>query len=258
MNHNLKEDNKNLIGVYMILNTINNKYYVGSTKTKFITRFNHHKNLLISNKHGNKYLQRSFNKNGKENFIFKILEICSIEEIIAKEQYYIDFYKAYDRDLGYNILSKAFSSEGYKHTKENLLLIGKLSKLKGDGKGNLNSLNSMWKATKGLKRTEEHKKAISKAHKGKKHSEETRKKISVANFGKSLSNKRQILLCNYNYDILFTFKDDISCSKFLKIAASTVRYKAFRQKREKEYIIMYEYYPIINNKTKLKNEDIYS
>lgn len=61
-----------------------------------------------------------------------------------------------------------------------------------------------------------------------------------------------------NYDILFTFKDDISCSKFLKIAASTVRYKAFRQKREKEYIIMYEYYPIINNKTKLKNEDIYS
>jgi len=48
---------------------------------------------LKRNKHFNKYIQRSWNKYGEENFMFEILENCEVEKLIEREQYYIDTLK---------------------------------------------------------------------------------------------------------------------------------------------------------------------
>jgi len=60
--------------IYIIQNKINNKCYVGLTVTTLKNRKRSHISSLNKNKHGNKYLQRSWNKYGKECFKFKLLE----------------------------------------------------------------------------------------------------------------------------------------------------------------------------------------
>jgi group I intron endonuclease len=64
-----KEKHKNVSGIYLIINKVNNKYYLGSTTRIFRKRFSEHRSYLKSNKHKTKYLQNSYNKYGKESFI---------------------------------------------------------------------------------------------------------------------------------------------------------------------------------------------
>lgn len=86
-------------GVYEIKNIINDKIYIGSTTVYFLKRFYHHITMLRKNKHKNKYLQNAWNKYGEQNFEFNILEICTKEDCLEREQYYINLYK----DNSYNI-----------------------------------------------------------------------------------------------------------------------------------------------------------
>lgn len=55
--------------IYLIINIINNKFYIGSSNN-FNRRKKEHLNQLECNTHFNKYLQSSYNKYGKSNFIF--------------------------------------------------------------------------------------------------------------------------------------------------------------------------------------------
>ena len=52
-------------------------------------------------------------KNGYSNFQLDILEYCNKEDLLKREQYFIDLLKP-----GYNILNSASSSLGLKHTAE--------------------------------------------------------------------------------------------------------------------------------------------
>lgn len=77
-------------GIYAIVNTVNNKRYIGSTKN-IKSRFKQHVSSLKSNTHFNQHLQHSFNKYGESHFKFIILEYCNIDNLIQKEQKWIDF-----------------------------------------------------------------------------------------------------------------------------------------------------------------------
>ena len=55
-------------GIYKIVNKINGKYYVGSSKDVINYRWIHHKRALRSNRHKNDYLQNAWNKYGEDNF----------------------------------------------------------------------------------------------------------------------------------------------------------------------------------------------
>lgn len=80
-------------GVYFIENLITGQVYVGSVpKSSFIRRFRQHLHSLNQNKHENTHLQRSYNKYGKNNFLFKIKVVSNKqpEEILLEEQYYLD------------------------------------------------------------------------------------------------------------------------------------------------------------------------
>ncbi|ALN97247.1 homing endonuclease [Flavobacterium phage Fpv1] len=89
-------------GIYMIMNLSNNKIYVGSSKDMSRRKREHFRALLI-NKHRNKYLQSSYNKHTKEMFVFIILEYCSTEQLITRENYWIDLKKSNDNKKGYNL-----------------------------------------------------------------------------------------------------------------------------------------------------------
>lgn len=62
-------------GVYKITNTINNKYYIGSTKN-FSSRYRTHKYALNKGTNGCRILQQAVTKYGIENFIFSIVKVC--------------------------------------------------------------------------------------------------------------------------------------------------------------------------------------
>lgn len=85
----INKNKLNLCGIYMILNTANNKKYIGSSSNIGI-RLWKHRSLLRHNKHFNAHLQASWNKYGEDNFQYSILESCSQEEQFIREQFYIN------------------------------------------------------------------------------------------------------------------------------------------------------------------------
>jgi group I intron endonuclease len=102
-------------GIYKITNPVNNEIYIGSAANGLKKRFWQHKRLLKLNKNPCKYLQRVYNKNSNVDFVFEILEFCSKEDCIKKEQYYIDTLNP-----KYNLCRIAGSSLGRKQTKESI------------------------------------------------------------------------------------------------------------------------------------------
>jgi len=70
-------------GIYLIINLVNDKKYVGSTGSSrgFNKRWEDHKRELKGNYHRNPHLQSAYNKYGKQNFEFIILEKLSKSHI---------------------------------------------------------------------------------------------------------------------------------------------------------------------------------
>lgn len=86
---------KNKKGIYKL--TISNHIYIGST-VNLSKRLKRHMSDLKRDDHENTYLQRAYNKYGKEQFSWEVLEIVdnlySTEELLALEKHYIEWYNA--------------------------------------------------------------------------------------------------------------------------------------------------------------------
>ena len=141
-------------GVYIITNTINNKYYIGSSKD-LRKRLRDHKNSLIKNKHENERLQHSVDKYGIESFTFEVLELHDTQFMVSFEQYWMNLLKSADRKFGFNIRPVAQGGKGF--SKEQ---------------------HSQW----GTHRTEETKRKLSISHTGKKMSEDLKIKCAIGHY----------------------------------------------------------------------------
>lgn len=76
-------------GIYRIVNTMNQKLYIGSTK-KFSRRAIEHQKMLDNNKHHSIHLQSAYDKYGSDAFNFEIVEIiedASTKNLINREAY---------------------------------------------------------------------------------------------------------------------------------------------------------------------------
>jgi len=105
--------------IYGIVNRDNLKLYVGSG-VRPSHRWSEHRSSLELAKHQNRYLQRAFKKNPDAFYIevFEELPNCTKEQLIAREQFWMDFYKSYLPENGYNICPKADSCQGIKRDLE--------------------------------------------------------------------------------------------------------------------------------------------
>jgi len=102
------------IGIYKITNSITQDYYIGSS-VNIEKRWRRHLTDLKQQIHPNTRLQRSYNKYGKDAFLFDILHICEKDILIVNEQLYIDSLKPI-----YNLCPKAGGMSGYKQTAEHI------------------------------------------------------------------------------------------------------------------------------------------
>ena len=91
-----------LCGVYSIRNILNNKVYVGSS-IDIKKRWTGHKYSLQANRKASPHLQNAWNIDGKENFIFSILTLCTKEELLTQEWAWIQVLGSNLPDKGYNI-----------------------------------------------------------------------------------------------------------------------------------------------------------
>lgn len=90
-----------MIGIYVITSLKNSKVYIGQS-THIEKRWKEHKKALETNSHYNSYLQRAWNKYGEKNFMFSVLEECSVEQLNEREQYWIDYYGGINSNENYN------------------------------------------------------------------------------------------------------------------------------------------------------------
>lgn len=86
--------------IYIIRNTINNKVYIGQTRTSVSQRWVEH---LRHARYGEQVINRAMRKYGVDKFYIKTLEICDIKYLDEREIYYIDLYNSTDKSRGYNV-----------------------------------------------------------------------------------------------------------------------------------------------------------
>ena len=73
--------------IYLIINTGNNKYYVGQTQRKLKERIKEHKKSKFT------AIGQAIHKHGWKKFTFEVLEKCvTIEELNECEKFWIAYY----------------------------------------------------------------------------------------------------------------------------------------------------------------------
>lgn len=100
-----------LYTIYAIQCIVNKKIYIGKTMQNLKNRLKSHLTFLRNNKHSNKFLQEDFNKYGEKNFIFYELETKVPYKNRDREKFYMDKYKTYMKENGYNKLDPYYTSK---------------------------------------------------------------------------------------------------------------------------------------------------
>jgi len=144
----IKNNTKDLSGVYLILNKSTLDYYIGSASTgKFYTRFYRH----LINLTGSKIVKLAVKKYGIDNFSFLVLELFPEKVNVENNKKLLDLEDFYLKSLlpNYNILTEAGSSFGYKHTEiTRIKMRASYSHERREAIGNLNKGKTLSEETK--------------------------------------------------------------------------------------------------------------
>lgn len=150
-------------GIYMICGP-NDGEYIGSA-VNIHKRWIQHKNQLRKNIHPNKHMQSSWNKHGESLFTFIVIERCSKEFLLEREQVHINALLSFSSNA-YNILTTAGSALGVKRSAETKRKMSESKKHRHSVKFSDESRRRMSEALKGNKRWL-----------GRKHTEESKAKM---------------------------------------------------------------------------------
>lgn len=102
-----------MIAIYKITCSKNNKFYIGSAMNTH-RRWIKHRSALKKGYHHNKHLQSAWDKYGENCFNFEILEECEEEQLIKREQFWLDKTECYKREVGFNKASVASNNTNSK------------------------------------------------------------------------------------------------------------------------------------------------
>lgn len=150
------------------------RVYIGSA-IEVNGRIRRHLNDLLKKRHHSDKLQRHYNKYGKNDLQFMVILECPKDQLIAREQDFIDALNPY-----FNNCKVAGSSLGYRHSKDSIekMKIPKPSLLGNDyAKGNI-PWNKGGKI--GFIPIGAFKKGQTSLNKGKTASDDTRKQQSIS------------------------------------------------------------------------------
>jgi len=106
---NTLADNLNEPGIYRWINKINRNSYIGSSVNISVRMYTYCS--LRSLAKSNRPIDRALLKYGFSNFRLEILEYGDKNNVLIREQYYMNILKPQ-----YNIVEIAGSTLGYKHT----------------------------------------------------------------------------------------------------------------------------------------------
>ena len=241
--------------IYKIINTTNNKYYLGST-INFHKRRLRHLNTLKKGTHHCIHLQRAWDKYGENNFIFEIVEECI--NIKEKEQLILN---TIDFNTIYNVSKTASGGNMIEnHPDKEAIILGRTQELRNSVKNPaFGEKNPNWRG--GIHKIKStcmcgNKKATNanscqkcknisgekNPFYGKTHSEETKKLLSEKNKGKkNIKSSKAVVINNQEF---YSIKE---AAKMLNILAGTLSHRV-RSKNPK-YINYYF-------KGQIKNTDL--
>lgn len=166
-------------GIYAIVNRDNGKLYIGSAAV-LSHRWSAHRHDFFRNRQ-NPYFTRAFRKN-PEAFYFELIEElpgATKYERLAREQFWMDFYKSYIPSSGYNACLKASSCEGVKHGPEFSATLSQRFKGKKWSEETKAHWRMVRKTPRGWKWTDEQKTAHSKRMSGGSWSDNQREKYNA-------------------------------------------------------------------------------
>ena len=187
-------------GIYKILNTTNNKLYIGSA-VKVRRRIKEHKTALRRGNHHCKHLQNAWLKYGEEAFLFLVIEQVELPDLTIREQFYLNKYR---REELYNTCLVAHSNLGMRYSEEVKSRMRESAKnrkrpppftdehrknLGLSGKGRRRSPESIAKGKESMKHviiTLEWRRKIADSRRGKpgvKHTDDAKARISASHMG---------------------------------------------------------------------------
>jgi group I intron endonuclease len=175
----LKDITQKKSGIYKIVNKINGKYYVGSSKD-VKHRWDDHIRELRKNNHYNDYLQKSWNKYGEQSFDFQFVKSVKEKELLLVEQKYLDI-SVKEQNKCYNLNFEASGGNISEYSREKI----RMSKI--GRKASVELRKKLSDVHKGIKLSESAKEKIRVINKGKKLSDEHKTKIGISNKGKKYS-----------------------------------------------------------------------
>lgn len=111
--------------IYLIVNLINNKIYVGSA-VDFEDRVRLHKLHFSRGSHHNRHLQAAWDLYGEDVFKFVIVEYT--HNLLEREEHWIKKLNATDPSIGYNICAVARNRRGVKASDETRLKLSESHK----------------------------------------------------------------------------------------------------------------------------------
>jgi group I intron endonuclease len=117
--------------IYQIRHIESGRVYVGSAVDPHRRRGKHFQ-LLQSGTHHARHLQSAWTKYGRDAFVFEIIEpVLFVEDLITREQYWIDTLQSVNPDYGFNASPTAGSQHGLRHTDESRAKMAIASQARG-------------------------------------------------------------------------------------------------------------------------------
>lgn len=190
-------------GIYLVYSTKGDLCYVGSS-SELKRRFAKHKHYLKHGKHFRQEMQNLSNDFGFDNMVFEILEFCTEEDLITREQFHLD------DNISTATNKRIFvdSNKGLKHSKERIAK-ALASRIK-------NGFIPFSNIDRSKRAGENH------HYFGKERDQTTRDKISANNKGK---HKVICLIYQYTLDGVFikSFESSVEASKEVNVSAGSIR-----------------------------------
>lgn len=106
-----------MTGIYIIINMVNAKVYVGQS-SDIVKRWNQHVKELNAGRHHNYHLQSAWNMYGQSNFLFELITECDKKDLNKYEKFFINLFNS--KKDGYNLDDGGSGTRGFVHTAEQL------------------------------------------------------------------------------------------------------------------------------------------